>query len=128
MSYPEPQKMNPDVKAKWIAALRSGKYEWGRAFLRTPDSKFCCLGVLCDVYREAVGDYDWDLKDNVYSFGRAIGYLPGEVQAWAGVSSAGRLPCKIDIENEQTTDELSQVNDSNMYDFNEIADIIERYL
>jgi hypothetical protein len=41
--------MNRDAKKRWLDALRSGKYKQGRLFLRTNESEFCCLGVLCDV-------------------------------------------------------------------------------
>lgn len=42
-------KLNPEFKAKWIAALRSGDYQQTQETLR--DSKgFCCLGVACDVF------------------------------------------------------------------------------
>ena len=41
--------MRPELKAQWIAALRSGKYSQGQHELRTPHDTFCCLGVLCDV-------------------------------------------------------------------------------
>jgi hypothetical protein len=41
--------MNPEVKAKWVAALRSGEYEQGVEALKAGDA-FCCLGVLCDLY------------------------------------------------------------------------------
>ena len=40
--------MNQSIKEKWVAALRSGKYQQGAGYLRR-DDKFCCLGVLCDV-------------------------------------------------------------------------------
>lgn len=40
--------MNPEIKAKWIEALRSGKYQQTAGTLRNNDG-FCCLGVLCDV-------------------------------------------------------------------------------
>lgn len=40
--------VNKEVRAKWIAALRSGRYAQGTGTLRKHD-KFCCLGVLCDV-------------------------------------------------------------------------------
>jgi hypothetical protein len=33
-----------EIKDKWLAALRSGKYQKGRRALYT-DGKFCCLGV-----------------------------------------------------------------------------------
>jgi hypothetical protein len=40
--------MKKGLKKKWVAALRSGKYEQGREYLQA-DGKFCCLGVLCEV-------------------------------------------------------------------------------
>jgi hypothetical protein len=45
--------MNKELKAAWIANLRSGKYKQGVRFLRCTDSRskkerFCCLGVLCE--------------------------------------------------------------------------------
>lgn len=46
--------MNPELKTKWLAALRSGDYLQGRAVLRNRD-RYCCLGVLCDL----VDDTKW---------------------------------------------------------------------
>src|SRR5687767_12329689 len=48
--------MNPGVKAKWLEALRSGKYKQARLRMRHPNGAgtedgFCCLGVLCEVLR-----------------------------------------------------------------------------
>lgn len=40
--------MNPELKAKWTEALRSGKYPQGRLAMKK-DEGFCCLGVLADV-------------------------------------------------------------------------------
>lgn len=44
--------MNPEIKQRWVKALRSGKYTQGRTVMvdsiRGKD-KFCCLGVLCDI-------------------------------------------------------------------------------
>lgn len=37
--------MNPDMKAKWIEALRSGKYQQGRNRLITESGRYCCIGV-----------------------------------------------------------------------------------
>lgn len=38
--------MNPQVKAQWIEALRSGKYTQGKNLLKShsPTPQFCCLG------------------------------------------------------------------------------------
>lgn len=40
--------MNAELKAKWLAALRSEKYRQTQGCLRHADA-FCCLGVLADV-------------------------------------------------------------------------------
>ena len=48
--------MNQDIKKKWIAALRSGKYKQAQKVLRAGEDRFCCLGVLCDV----VDSSRWD--------------------------------------------------------------------
>ena len=40
--------LNDNAK-KWVAALRSGKYEQAKGWLREGD-KFCCLGVACDLF------------------------------------------------------------------------------
>ncbi len=39
--------MKAEMKAKWIVALRSGKYQQARKSLRI-NNEFCCLGVLLD--------------------------------------------------------------------------------
>jgi hypothetical protein len=41
--------MNKELKAKWVEALRSGKYKQGKGMLRNEKGQFCCLGVLCDI-------------------------------------------------------------------------------
>lgn len=41
--------MDKDLKAKWLAALRSGKYRQARERLCTADGAMCCLGVLCHI-------------------------------------------------------------------------------
>ena len=41
--------MNPELKAKWVEALRSGKYTQARGALHRKDGSYCCLGVLCSL-------------------------------------------------------------------------------
>lgn len=52
--------MDATLKAQWVEALRSGKYQQGYGALRKGD-QFCCLGVLCDVAQ--IGD--WHLINEV---------------------------------------------------------------
>lgn len=40
--------MDAELKAKWIAALRSGEFKQTRGYLKD-DAGYCCLGVLCKV-------------------------------------------------------------------------------
>jgi hypothetical protein len=40
--------MNPDVKKRWVRALRSGKYMQGKGKLKS-DRGYCCLGVLAQI-------------------------------------------------------------------------------
>lgn len=69
------EKLNPEVKARWVAALRSGEYTQGKGMLREADNCMCCLGVLCDLY-----DKDgWGKLFNGFS-----GSPPMEVREWAG--------------------------------------------
>jgi hypothetical protein len=41
-------KMDPALKAKWVEALRSGKFKQGTSYLQR-ENKFCCLGVLLKI-------------------------------------------------------------------------------
>lgn len=41
--------MTPELKAQWVAALRSEKYKQGIGLLRNRHDEYCCLGVLCEL-------------------------------------------------------------------------------
>lgn len=43
------KRMDPGWKAKWLAALRSGKYKQADGVLKDAFGCHCCLGVLADV-------------------------------------------------------------------------------
>lgn len=56
--------MNPVLKEKWVAALRSGQYKQGKKCLRTYKNTFCCLGVLVDIaypkrWERSVGSFSY---------------------------------------------------------------------
>lgn len=50
--------MNKEIKEKWITALESGEYLKGDNALRV-DNTYCCLGVLCDLYRKENNKVEW---------------------------------------------------------------------
>jgi hypothetical protein len=96
--------MNPEIKARWAAALRSGNFRQGKRKLaqkptRTMPMTHCCLGVLCEL---AVEDGIIDAKESKYgvsgtvrSYGNdekgwASTSLPTAVSEWAGLENNGR--------------------------------------
>ena len=112
--------MNPQIKQKWVDALRSGDYKQGQNYLRT-DNGFCCLGVLCDLYGKE-NNVEWNLVNNGqnYEFEEFESYLPPFVVEWAGVEEdAPRINGEIGT--------LSELNDTGST-FEQIADLIEEHL
>jgi len=118
--------MNSTIKEKWLSALRSGKYKQGKEALRTKENKFCCLGVLCDVYRKETKLGKWDknhfsnfafinTKKNNQKF-NSLGILPISVMDWAGLK---------DVNPTFGNETLAKLND-NGFTFQEIADIIDK--
>lgn len=104
--------LNENAK-KWVAALRSGKYEQCEKKL-TFDGGFCCLGVACMVASESgvLLPDTWDSEASLLS-------LPS-VKGWLG------LDCEFGsyVTEEGYRGELTDDNDSGKT-FAQIADIIE---
>lgn len=58
-------KLKPEVKAEWLAALRSGEYKQCSGALKkisNTETTHCCLGVLCDLHAKK-GLGDWQNRD-----------------------------------------------------------------
>ena len=72
---------NLDIIRSWVHALRSGAYHQGHCAFRA-DGRHCALGVLCDLHARATGGH-WDAD----CYLGCSGFLPPQVQAWAGLSS-----------------------------------------
>lgn len=113
--------LHPQLKKRWVEALRSGKYKQGRQYLRDQSDQYCCLGVLCDItekgkWYEAVSVTD--RRKPVYRYvplGRTegtIAYLPRDIQDKAGLTTS-------------TETTLAKMNDKG-WSFKKIADWIER--
>jgi len=132
-------KMNPEVKQKWIDALRSDKYEQGSRKLRSVTG-YCCLGVLCDLYSQE-HNTQWEFRGNdeinlqhqdYWYFDEHSEFLPESVMNWADLKTPNPN-VRVDVEDNEDednwyyTDELSNINDSG-YSFNGIANLIEAQL
>ena len=108
--------MNQQIKQRWIEALKSGEYQQGWESL-CYNNKFCCLGVLTDLYIKEHG-LQWH-KDvgGCWSLDGEGGVLPSSVQAWAGLNDANPM-----ILGDCATDH----NDGTNASFEEIAGYIEQ--
>lgn len=45
--------MDPEIKAKWLTALRSGEFQQARNMLKNKSGAMCCLGVLAHIQEPA---------------------------------------------------------------------------
>ncbi len=104
-------KMNPEVKKQWVAALRSGEYKQCRGALKK-DGGFCCLGVLREIGPPEV-------RKSQAPPGNA-GTLSKKAQEWSGINS----------DNPDIAHRVSAIdaNDQRKWTFNQIADAIEENL
>ena len=104
--------MDAELKAKWVAALRSGEYKQGQHVLRNSLDHFCCLGVLADIHSPD----KWSLDKSTDNY-KHDGYweaFPRTLED-AGIIASSAM------------NYLSEMNDSGRT-FAEIADYIEANL
>lgn len=116
--------MNQEIKAKWVAALRSGEYKQGEGQLRSGD-KFCCLGVLCNLHAQAHPEVAATQSDPELYMGERF-LPPATVRAWAGFAFADG-PNGPYLRLGHRTDHLPVLNDQDL-NFKQIADLIEAQL
>lgn len=121
--------MNPEIKSEWTAALRSGEYKQGKGCLRSEGDKFCCLGVLTDLYAKAVGGQWVEARESKpLDFIDAEGagttsYPTRAVQDWAGLPHGNPFVIR-GLYGERS---LATLNDDGV-PFSDIADLIEEQL
>jgi len=116
--------VNAQVQAMWTAELRSGRIAQGTgALLRKHDGTMCCLGVLCELHRQATGGPEWEdaplskeepARPRILAYLSEPHYLPVEVQKWAGLT----------VKNPWC---LANFNDYYGLTFSRIADLIELF-
>jgi hypothetical protein len=111
------KKLKPEFKAKWLEALRSGKYAQTQQCLKD-DSGFCCLGVAADI----IDPSTWVMRprDDFYSFVDPSG---NKVSSWFNQYLYNVTGLDSDAESI-----LMQMNDDNGSTFEQIADWIEENL
>ncbi|BAU40152.1 hypothetical protein [Ralstonia phage RSP15] len=133
-------KMNPRIKAKWLAALRSGEYKQGQEQLRDDQNNFCCLGVLCNIHAQENPDFAARQKKTTAYDGEQ-GLLPKVVSKWAKLDDDNpgfNMPFSVrGTRNASYGDRLTfkkgesvdiaYLNDGGL-NFRQIADVIEAVL
>lgn len=138
--------MDAAKKAQWIAALRSGDFKQGHSCLQTSRQTFCCLGVACEIAAKenivefVVNDYGSGYRQYSNNNDALINStLPDPVSAWLGLFDMNPsvvvkdLPADLYEKVRKTgwstsTISLVELNDSIMFNFNQIADVIEACL
>jgi hypothetical protein len=119
--------MNPEIKAQWVAALRSGDYQQGKGALHqystgNPDL-FCCLGVLCHLAAEAGVVQSHLTGRGEVQYDHAALILPPSVSEWAGLG--GNLSPQVPLNGDMIS--LANLNDAGV-SFETIANRIEEHL
>lgn len=130
--------MNPEVKQKWVDALRSGEYKQGKSRLRRVkdgyaprrkrDSYWCCLGVLTDLYSKEFNNgqgWKWD-KVGAFWYWKTShkDYLSDEVMEWAELNYDDPV---VSIKSYAEGRSLATINDGG-FSFDKIAAFIEESL
>lgn len=122
-------KLPPEVKTKWLEALRSGKYTQTQGVLRRDkpadrrSAGHCCLGVLCDV----IDPTRWmDVGGGISAWGERSStafpnadYIPHPVYLSLSSRVGG---------DTMVASFLAAQNDDGKWNFNQIATWIEENL
>jgi hypothetical protein len=116
--------MNAERAALWVSALRSGEFKQGRKLLRSYDGeKWCCLAVLCEVYRRETGNGEWIDKPGMAPAFSLDGYpfrsyAPPVVAEWMGLND--------EEEGKQNSQAYWVRKNENYWSFERIADLIAK--
>jgi hypothetical protein len=104
--------MKPDIKERWIKALRSGEYKQTAGRLDRNGS-YCCLGVLCELLKD---ESPYFTKTSIENGKICYG------DSWSTLNAEQLDYADIDI---AASDILIKMNDTFVKSFYEIADYIE---
>lgn len=133
--------MKPEMKTRWIEALRSGEYQQCQKGLKMVNGNptYCCLGVLTEIVAAEL-DLKWTVLANGEFHGIELkeaiedSWLVKAVMDHCGLDQTDpTVHIKVDHKRLSVAPEdkinvtLSVLNDQG-YSFDEIADIIEENL
>jgi hypothetical protein len=116
--------MNQEWKAKWIAALRSGKYTQAKNCLND-GTGMCCLGVACDVYDLIHWTNRSSIPDGKKNYYGESSYPPSRVTNAFGLESNNPM---VTTNRDGNNLSLGLLNDSGEFSFDQIADLIQARL
>lgn len=132
--------MNPEIKAQWIAALRSGEYTQTKGYLHRTEADgdtpagYCCLGVLCDIAEKAEVVTGEIIDSGYHGAPKRLRYydgdaqtLPGNVVEWSGMRNENPA-VNVHTNVRVTFETLAALNDAHDYTFAQLADLIEAQL
>ena len=131
--------MNKDVKAAWVQALRSGKYQQATGYLRDiiPASGkqygYCCLGVLadispvCEIVSQDNGGGFYYETDHPSDYAEEMGYILPDGRVHQPDEEFDDTMLDYFGMDSGQQDELTHMNDNGV-PFSEIADWIEENL
>lgn len=126
-------KLDPDFKARWVAALRSCDFKQGHNRLLDFDNNYCCLGVAC-----IVSGYHPDkiINKAMPSCEMVAKWFNVETEKLISMFNCAddfheKIFFTVTVIDKKTGEEyksqLTTLNDSG-YSFIEIADLIENQL
>lgn len=136
MTKPSYGKLDPQIKERWLIALRSGLYAQGQKRLKKTDgigvTRHCCLGVLCQISPERLEEkpvptayQDDSVKGNLVHI---HSFKDKYVDTYGYSASIPPEPFSTDIGLTRTAiSRLVNMNDDGS-SFEEIADFIEEKL
>ena len=127
-------KMKPEIKQRWIDALRSGNYKQGYFKLKTNDC-FCVIGVLCDILKNELNGY-WKYnyfvcQDKLFCVEEMKACKPpNTVIKYCGFKPEqnNRYYFPLVKYGDNSERSLIKLNDIDRLTFEQLADIIEEQL
>ena len=115
-------KLEKSFKKRWVAALRSGKYEQAQGSLYDGDTGgFCCLGLMCLLRGASKSAMNGEtMPHNLYNFGTLFNIDEAHTDFFEEGGAAWQVPYKGKMRF------LTELNDGYRLSFKQIANIIER--